>query len=565
MGNREFMFCPRCGAVTPKGEDCTNCGYVMTEKSQEAFEEPVLNESVVEPDLMEVSDEALEAVSVKQSMEMNETMEALGSAEVGSIFEPVVDEAVSAIFPQSEPVSEPVVADVTVTSEASEVITEVLETVEEVPASEEQAIAEEQNVYFEEPKAEPETPAATETPKKEKKKKNLTWLWVLLILFPIVALIVLIIVLLVVLFFMFSGNISNNMVLTPPELDPSAVIDDGDDTYRYYKDFAAHNGERKQIDDFDISMYSSLAKMYRNVESDNQNDYFWREGDKEGIFGSHDMTDRDKITGPYYEPFYESFDDSYGYGYQRRYIKYMDDINGVAVDAKVGYYVLEGDNIPNLDEINTELYYQQCYDFIQYLRGKSVYSASTRLEMNIDNYITYNDDEILSIVTDVNVFVDGGENREELCIYGINVDLKNGVIMDNSTILDYDTIADEFRDKSDKQNGVSDTLKDMTDEEIKQIITDPAATIVFFTPVGVEVGFAYTYNYSGIGWITVSYEEYEDLLKYDFDNPTSVSIAPKGDGSTLDNNTSSVNEETPNKKDEDEDPLSNIIKGSDDL
>ena len=538
MGNREFMFCPRCGAVTPKGEDCTNCGYVMTEKSQEAFEEPVLNEAVVEPDLMEVSDEALEAVSVKQSMEMNETMEALGSAEVGSIFEPVVDEAVSAIFPQSEPVSEPV-------------------------AAEEPTIVEEQKVFFEEPKAEPETPAATETPKKDKKKKNLTWLWVLLILFPIVALIVLIIVLIVVLFFMFSGN--NNMVLTPPELDPSAVIDDGDDTYRYYKDFAAHNGERKQIDDFDISMYSSLAKMYRNVESDNQNDYFWREGDKEGIFGSHDMTDRDTITGPYYEPFYESFDDSYGYGYQRRYIKYMDDINGVAVDAKVGYYVLEGDNIPNIDEINTELYYQQCYDFVQYLRGKSVYSASTRLEMNIDNYITYNDDEILSIVTDVNVFVDGGENREELCIYGINVDLKNGVIMDNSTILDYDTIADEFRDKSDKQNGVSDTLKDMTDEEIKQIITDPAATIVFFTPVGVEVGFAYTYNYSGIGWITVSYEEYEDLLKYDFDNPTSVSIAPKGDAGTIDNNTNPNNNDIPKNEDEDEDPLSNIIKGSDDL
>ncbi len=50
-------------------------------------------------------------------------------------------------------------------------------------------------------------------------------------------------------------------------------------------------------------------------------------------------------------------------------------------------------------------------------------------------------------------------------------------------------------------------MTSMTDQEITALFNSPDI-IVFYTPKGMEIGF----NYDE-GWVTVTYEEYEQYLK----------------------------------------------------
>ena len=86
--------------------------------------------------------------------------------------------------------------------------------------------------------------------------------------------------------------------------------------------------------------------------------------------------------------------------------------------------------------------------------------------------------------------------------------MENGVILDNENILSIDdTFSVEFRKQSDIQNGEIVYLTSMTDQEITALFNSPDI-IVFYTPKGMEIGF----NYDE-GWVTVTYEEYEQYLK----------------------------------------------------
>ena len=60
--------------------------------------------------------------------------------------------------------------------------------------------------------------------------------------------------------------------------------------------------------------------------------------------------------------------------------------------------------------------------------------------------------------------------------------------------------------RSDEQNGEIYSLTNMTDQEITGYFNSPDV-IVFYTPKGMEIGF----NYED-GWVTVTYEEYEQYL-----------------------------------------------------
>ena len=60
-----------------------------------------------------------------------------------------------------------------------------------------------------------------------------------------------------------------------------------------------------------------------------------------------------------------------------------------------------------------------------------------------------------------------------------------------------------------EQTNRSDSLNYMTDQEITKYFNSDDV-IVFYTPKGMEIGFNYD---DGYGWVTVTYEEYEEYLK----------------------------------------------------
>lgn len=227
---------------------------------------------------------------------------------------------------------------------------------------------------------------------------------------------------------------------------------------------------------------------------------------------------------------YGYFDDDYGYGYpdaeyDARYYTLQQDIkDGLSYEMDLEDYeyesdyenvwisatipVISGDNVPNLDKLNegirkevevvTELF-EKDYESRIKEDENSYFGAS------LVGYVTYMDEDKLSIAYQEELYNDLGGG---VYLVSINIDMKSGVILDNEEMLTTDdAFSVEFRKRSDEQNGEISYLYYMTDQQITEYFNSENI-IVFYTPKGMEIGF----NYEE-GWVTVTYEDFENYLK----------------------------------------------------
>lgn len=177
------------------------------------------------------------------------------------------------------------------------------------------------------------------------------------------------------------------------------------------------------------------------------------------------------------------------------------------VEIVVSYPVIKGDKVPNLAHLNDVIaeeadlfkeYYEE--EYAEIMDHENGYFSALS-----SGYVTYMDEEKLSIVFAEYLYTD---YYNEAFLYSINIDMENGVILDNENMLSLDDdFSVEFRKKSDVQNGEIAYLTGMTDQEITGYFNS-SNVIVFYTPLGMEIGF----NYDA-GWVTVTYGEYEKYLK----------------------------------------------------
>ena len=173
----------------------------------------------------------------------------------------------------------------------------------------------------------------------------------------------------------------------------------------------------------------------------------------------------------------------------------------------VDYPVIEGKDVPNLEKLNSTIkeeidfiteYFEEEYQ--EYYNDSSdyFYAQST-------GYVTYMDEEKLSIAFSEYIY-SGYYN--DVYLYGINIDLENGIVLENENILSIDDdFSVDFRRRSDIQNDEISYLTVMSDQEITKYFNS-SDIIVFYTPQGMEIGF----NYDE-GWVTVTYKDYEKYLK----------------------------------------------------
>ena len=114
---------------------------------------------------------------------------------------------------------------------------------------------------------------------------------------------------------------------------------------------------------------------------------------------------------------------------------------------------------------------------------------------------TYNDEDIVSIVMDEYVMAD---DEYHVDLYAINIDLKNGVILDNNSLLKIDeSFAEDFCRRSDEQNG--ETFVDsLSTEQVMQALQNKQSAIAYYTPLGMEIGLNYV-NGGTSGWVTATY------------------------------------------------------------
>lgn len=171
------------------------------------------------------------------------------------------------------------------------------------------------------------------------------------------------------------------------------------------------------------------------------------------------------------------------------------------------YPVLSGD-IPNCEYLNQTIYEEYRY-FVDF------YKEKVREDMTEDEYfsctllgyVTYMDEEHLSIVFSEDA--NWNDDYFLVSLYCINIDVEQGVVQNNTELLEInDEFSVEFRIREGEQN-VSNTLDVYTDQELTEMLSDSVDLIVFYTPLGMEVGVNHD-----VGWATATYKDYEKYLKH---------------------------------------------------
>lgn len=350
------------------------------------------------------------------------------------------------------------------------------------------------------------------------KKKSRWWIWLLVIGFILFFGVIIVAIAIIAAMIMFGtsdvstlGNNSPTQGTTPPQVTvPDSTEDEYDDsTLAVY----ARELGRLNFGDFDWDFYADSAMVYSDT-TDGSKDFYLNK-DYQSTFGSnHDNHTLSEFTGQYYEPFVDCIDTSYDYRLSRHFLTYSNVVDEVIVNADIAYIQFEGDTIPNEDELNRQILEMTANDFWGYLQGQtSLAYIPSEVNFMVDSFIPYNDGEKMSILLDVNTYLDG--YREEHYIYAINIDLVNGEIMDNASILKIDEdFGAMFRERNNAQNG-EDVIAvvNCTDKELADLLSNPDTNIVFFSPYGMEVGINYMADGYSWGWVSITLSDYEDYLQ----------------------------------------------------
>ena len=270
-------------------------------------------------------------------------------------------------------------------------------------------------------------------------------------------------------------------------------------------DRSRNEREEYRFDDDDDDWGVERRKKNKDPEPDDRDD------------DDDDYDDDDYYDDDWYDDWYDDYyDDDWYDDYDDEYYDLHDDIRwdlSYSVDFEdyeiddgdiavlISYPVIEGDDVPNLRKLNQAI--QDEVGFLQDLGSDADEGEGFTLIALV--YVTYMDEEKLSIVFDERIYTD---YKEDYYLYSLNIDMENGVVLDNQSLINAnDDFSIEFRERSDIQNGESIPLSRMTDQEITKHFNS-SDIIIFYTPMGMEIGFNHD-----TGWITVTYEDYEKYLK----------------------------------------------------
>lgn len=212
----------------------------------------------------------------------------------------------------------------------------------------------------------------------------------------------------------------------------------------------------------------------------------------------------------YYVTIANSIRDDLSYTVEWEDYSYVDDETGATATGK--YPQLKGGNIPHLDELNQEIEYEATYYSKLYNYYKDAQGEDEQLSYATSSigYVTYMDEEKISIVLQEKYAM----NQESyISLYCINIDLVSGELLDNGEMIEYnEQLAKEFRDQDAYQNGTAEAVDRMDDEQLQDFLSDSDTNIIFYTPVGLEIGFNYTTSTSS-GWVTATIKDYGRYMK----------------------------------------------------
>ena len=179
--------------------------------------------------------------------------------------------------------------------------------------------------------------------------------------------------------------------------------------------------------------------------------------------------------------------------------------NNDSIMIVVDYPVIKGE-VPNRDILNEIIedeteYFEEYYDeYSKYMLPEETFGVYS------EGYVTYMDAEVMSVVFCETIYTDYWVDCGLFCV---NIDMENGIVLSNNSIVDInDEFAVDFRSRSREQNGNVSALDYMTDQEIAYYLTNAGTSILFYTPLGMEIGLNY-----GESYVTVTYKDYGEFLQ----------------------------------------------------
>lgn len=178
--------------------------------------------------------------------------------------------------------------------------------------------------------------------------------------------------------------------------------------------------------------------------------------------------------------------------------------------AENNAYAWAGGNYPKVtcedkkkeERVNNIIYkeIESIFEHLEYV-GQEL-DEETLFVFEVESYVTYMDEDTLSVAYVEYGYLD--DETFESYVISINVDMESGFAMTNSQILNInDDFSIDFRERTERQNGSNEILDYYSDQEITQMLNDEDSLIIFYTPLGMEVGFNFYY-----GWVTVTYQDY---------------------------------------------------------
>lgn len=279
-------------------------------------------------------------------------------------------------------------------------------------------------------------------------------------------------------------------------------------------DYIVSSGFNVTDYDFDeMKEYLSSANENTDVESDVKNDYFFSDYYVNSSGKQHKKVTQEDFDEPYFTDYVDYFDDTVDYEVERRYVRVEGEKNGVFYNLYGAYYVVSSDKT-DFTAVNEELKKRTYNELYRIIKNDFYNTIQPDFTCYADSYITFNSDELLSVVYDCYCYE--GTYMKEVYASSVNIDIANAVVLDNSKLINTDdAFVDYFIERSTIQNGYLDVLYLNNKEDILKIFEDPEGLILFFTPVGLEVGINYAYNGS-YGWVTISVNDFGGYMSDEF-------------------------------------------------
>lgn len=181
-------------------------------------------------------------------------------------------------------------------------------------------------------------------------------------------------------------------------------------------------------------------------------------------------------------------------------------LDNLSID--IHYPVVTGDESIEAESIN-HIIQKEIEEVEEYMESVAEWLTDEEtFRFEAESYVTYMDEDTLSIIYMEKGLLDGA--TYETYIISVNIDMKSGMALTNSQLLNIDdAFSIDFRNRCERQNGEIDSLSMYSDQDITTLLTDDASLIIFYTPLGMEVGFNYYY-----GWVTVTYQDYREYQSH---------------------------------------------------